>query len=492
MTNDNPFVGIHPVVRCLLMIYILATSFLVPVLSFGFYDDEPLEVQRLLAVLLVNVTVYWPIFYFRNSTFGWLHPFILPTLYRIAKSFAKSPDSFLENFIPHPPAALNTLGMEQLSLTDVALAQVNHDLLIAFSWVIVYFVFFSLGKLKVPKLKLGRVRYLVPKLLCVASIGVAIGLYVVWRQGGIEQSIYAMGFGRFRQREALGGGHFTVFSTLLSLSCFLWFAYRRSARYNPIFYLLFFSSLLIDFVQTGSRSGLLYQFIILFCLYIAREKKLPVIPIASVGIAGMLLFGVLGQLRTSSNTGDSVNWEVFTSTSIEEKLDIGIEQISLRPNGTYMVLGESMSETGPLWGRSYVGIFTFFVPRFIWPNKPRGGGAFAASLLLDGSSLKRVPSGGKGQSIPISWQAEAFWNFHLFGVILAAAFAGLFYRFVVNLYVIHRGEPFIWMVYIYGVMNFSPRSDGAIVFIQDLVLLIGVAFIIGAWKPIHFRRLAVL
>jgi oligosaccharide repeat unit polymerase len=460
----------------------------VPTLQFAYYNEYPVAAPRYFSYLFKVAVTFVPLYFIQNRSLGLLHPFVLPSLFTIAKDLFKNVDGFAERLVVTPPVVLTNEGLEHLSRVEIAWTEVIHNIFLGGSLLIVYATYFGLSKIKPPELNLRPAINLIPKLLVVAGIGALIGFYIIQKQGGIEQSIYAMGFGRFRQRDAMGGGHYAAFSTLLTIATYIWFAARRSAMRNPLFYGLLALSLVISFIVTGSRSGVIYQIVTLICLYIAREHKVPSVAIGLSALVAVVVVGALGQLRRSSNYGSDLNWEAVTEISAEGSLSAAAQEIKHRPSGSFMIIGEAMDRVGPLWGRSYMGVLTFFVPRFVWPNKPRGGGAYANSLLLGNGQLEKNISGGDGQSIPISWQSESYWNFHLVGLLLASFMAGGFYRIVANIFVKYRNVPIVWVFYFFCLFTFRPQSDGMIVFIQNTILLLIVAIILGYWRPITLRN----
>ena len=486
MQDRNPWVTLPLWVYIPILVYVLHFTFLLPTIQFASYADSGVDVFCYLADMLAKLAIAFPLFICRRPNIGIFHPLVLPALFNVAKGIVKAPSLLLSPFHIASPSPVGRQGLWQLTEVQVLLTGAYHDLLICLGLVVLYIAYFSIPRLWTPELKLSVSRMFVPKVLLVAAVGFLAGAYIIKTQGGITESIYAMGFGRFKQRDALGGGHFQVIATLLTTACYLWFGYRAKAKYNPFFWGLFALSIVTMFVITGSRSSILIQGLTIICFYILRTRKIPYTTIALTGAVGVVLIGVLGRLRTSSYTEDELKWEVVTEVDVGASVESAYAEIAARPSGSHLIVGEAMERTGPLWGRTYLGAVFFFVPRFLWPDKPRGGGAYANSLLLNDTSLESAPAGGSGQSIPISWQAEAYWNFYIFGVVVVACLAGLFYKFMACLFLRYQRWPIIWLVYMYSILTFKPQSDGVIVFIQNLVLLLVVAILLRLWNPVSF------
>ncbi|MEM6395428.1 MAG: O-antigen polymerase [Bacteroidota bacterium] len=487
MNKKNPYIAIPQWILASLIFFVLLNSFAKTVIQFIFFDDQPLASWRFLAKVLYYFVLYSPLIFYDKFKFGWFHPLVLPLVYKLSKSFVKSPSSFFDLRSFANSAIISNQGIEHLTSYELALNDIHNNLINTFSWIVVYATFYSLKNLKAPKFKTKRSKGVVFRLIVISLIGLGFGWYVIELGGGIVQSIYSMGIGRFKQRSELGGSHWIVMSMMLTMACFVWFAYLKSAKYNPLFYFFFAISLSIAFITTGSRSGLFIQIAVILLLYLYQIRKIPLVISASLGVIGFISIGILGQLRTSSWRSTELETDVVADFSFTEAVEKTRKEILVRPSGTMMVLGEGVQKEGLLLGRTYLSIPFFWIPRAIWPEKPRGCGAYAASLLLEDGSLKDNPSGGSGQSITLTWQAEAYWNFHYPGILLVSILYGMFLRFMGKLYITNRNIPAAVILCVICLLTFSPQSDGSTLLIQRLFIFALVMWLSGLWRPFNMK-----
>jgi hypothetical protein len=116
---------------------------------------------------------------------------------------------------------------------------------------------------------------------------------------------------------------------------------------------------------------------------------------------------------------------------------------------------------GPLWGSSYAAAVFAYVPRWIWPNKPRGPGSLYAQSFL--GEVR------EGLAIPVSPTAEEYWNFGIIGVILISLLYGALIRRAHNFYVSRPENPFVVGAFVVFMTTFRPATDD-LVALQQLAL----------------------
>ena len=82
----------------------------------------------------------------------------------------------------------------------------------------------------------------------------------------------------------------------------------------------------------------------------------------------------------------------------------------------------------PHWGGdSYRTLWTSFVPRILWPDKPK------ANIGQDfGHRYGLIAPNNEWTSINLPWIVEFYANFGEFGVLVGMFFVGVFFRFIVH------------------------------------------------------------
>ena len=139
-------------------------------------------------------------------------------------------------------------------------------------------------------------------------------------------------------------------------------------------------------------------------------------------------------------------------------------------------------------GRTYVGSVLFFVPRAIWRDKPRSVDTYNMFINFAGGRIdQKLPKSGVW-GIPVGPVVEAFWNFHLPGVLVVFIAFGAFHRWMAEFIRTYAHIPAMWVVYTYVISNFVGTSLSFISTIRDLVFLTAFLAILGIVRLQIFRK----
>ena len=104
------------------------------------------------------------------------------------------------------------------------------------------------------------------------------------------------------------------------------------------------------------------------------------------------------------------------------------------------------------------------IPRARWEDKPRGPGSIYAQTFLG------VPR--EGLSIPVPAFAEAFWNFHLPGVIVIFGTFGMLIRAGHELYLTYQENAFVLALFVMFATTFRMGTDDLVAFQQQMLMLL--------------------
>jgi hypothetical protein len=283
-------------------------------------------------------------------------------------------------------------------------------------------------------------------------------------RGGINEHLTSLGAGRFKELSDFGA--VIVAINLGAVALYLWIATNPSEIKSPIFLGALATVTIAMFLSNGTRGGALEVPLIVGLIWTLRRQKIPwkialmLIPLMFVSI------GLLGAVRMSSWTGSTAG-KAFQNTSWSESFSLAEKEVQVRnaASAPVPVIARGYDLTGGLLlGRSYVGAVAAFIPRTIWPNKPRGVGSLYAQLFLGASK--------SGTTIPVSPEAEMYWNFGIPGVILLSILYGAMLRGAYNLYWRHYPSGFATVFYIMFVTRFQFSSDRLVILEQRLVLLV--------------------
>ncbi len=323
-----------------------------------------------------------------------------------------------------------------------------------------------------------RLRNILIAVILVNFVGVAIFLQV---RGGLIEHVLELAYGRFR---ALAGlGPLLALFDIGFLALLLWIAMRPADARQPLFLVLMPLVAAQQFVVAGSRAAALIVFVLVGLTWALSMRKVPwrlaliLLPVA------FLSFGALNLIRTAGVSGATVV-ESVQDTNLQAVIERSREEFDLRQalGGAVPVIEDGMRTTGPMFGYTYTGAVFAMVPRSLWPDKPRGPGSIYAQSFL-GESVE-------GTAVPIGPVAEAFWNFHIPGIIILFALYGLFLRRAYETYARNPRNGVAIAGFVLIATQFGVGTDELVAFQQmalTFALLLGVVYLA---YPSAFRRAA--
>ena len=144
--------------------------------------------------------------------------------------------------------------------------------------------------------------------------------------------------------------------------------------------------------------------------------------------------GILGDFRRSNWTrGSQVNFSAFTETDIASAFESSLNEIEGRKLASplYPIVARVPSEVPFKYGTNYVAYFNRFIPRRLWPDKPRGIGLECAEVFYGRSNSGGVPPGRLG---------EAYWSGGFVGVAIVFFVWGHLLKSFGNFFVRFRGS----------------------------------------------------
>lgn len=479
--DHNPFVPMAPAARAAVVGFVLLYSVVVPtVREILWGPGTPLSEARLLADIVFQLLLLVPLVAYRAS-YGWLHPIVFPVLFQLAVTFTREPlllVSPLSMLAPMAPELAVPGALRGWSDPAVARAHLFTSLLQSLALLVYYAGFFAGPDLRFPRLAFPRPRR-VP-LVGVAVVAFALVLCAVFIQlrGGLLAHIASLALGRFRTLSSLGP--ITVLADLGMLAVLAWLGLDRNALRSPVFWLAVPAALSVPFLMKGARSDVIYPGVMLFMVWILHRRRIPAVPIALFGAAALFAFGFLGAVRKSGRMTDGAA-TVVRELDVAATARVAVEDAARRTanGGMIGVMAKVPAEVGFQWGRTYVATATFFVPRAVWPEKPRGVGALNAWLIHG-----RDPEGG---GIPLGAVGEAYWNFSIMGVVVLFFGFGAFHRWLAAAFRRTAAAPAAVPLYVLTLFTLDFYSRSILVWVQQTVLLL---IILYAMRAIRFHPLA--
>jgi hypothetical protein len=296
------------------------------------------------------------------------------------------------------------------------------------------------------------------------GVSVAVLLVLISLRGGLALHLADMARGRFR---SLGGQGPLVSGVDLGLiALIVWVAARPGDVKQPLFLFLMIIVAAAQFVSNGARSAAFAAFMVVGLTWALRMRRIPWRLALIMLPLFFLAFGALNIVRTSGLTGQTATEAIQGANAsqvlsrIQEEIDVRQSQQSTVPvtwQG-HDVMG------GPLWGGSYAAAVVAFIPRWLWPEKPRGAGSIYAQNFL--GEVR------EGMAIPVNQTAEEYWNFGILGVIVISVLYGALIRHAHNFYIRRQDNPFVVSAFVLFLTTFHPSTDDLVLFQQQAVLLL--------------------
>ena len=449
----SPFVPMNPSHRVaiagLILLLVIFIGFNIilnnqPISSLGWVY---LALQLNLLLLLV------PIIWYKKS-YGWLHPLVF-NIFLALIFHARRIGMYLVGIEWHP--ALPSLS--DISLTSL----VAYELLLNAGGLIFYYLgFFCSPKFAIPRINFKQPRNLDKKVLIAVMFSVMVFAVYMQTRGGITAHI--LSWGRGRNAEFAGQYYWQSLIQFGLIACLIWLAMGRNIYTKPIFWLSTAAMLIIQFLTTGGRGGVVYALIYMLLVFMIREQKIAPTKILVALMVGFILMGVLGELRQSTWEGDLGKSQ--EETSIGASFQKGLTEISersWRSFGSLPILARVPDDVGFLYGSSYVALFSLPIPRGFWPEKPKLVGGRVTRTFFNGSY--GIPPGAIG---------ENYWNFGIPGVLGAFFIFGSFHKWLADVFRRYAQHPAIGVLYALILYNSAPTSSA----ILSCLLLILPALIL--------------
>jgi len=330
--------------------------------------------------------------------------------------------------------AIDALFLQGRTNDDNFLSSLNTALVIAILGYLCFYIGFMLP--------MGaRLSQVIPKIgfewksskLIFVSIGLMListisSLYTVFSSGGLINHLSQLAT---RRMLYLNRGFLIAFDDLSFLNLYIVFAYWLDTKKGKL--LLFFSSLVVLFVLIihGSRISFFVILITLLSIYIYKGNKVPFRHIILFSIlisAWAVLYGAYtreilpygGLVYGSLKSSEIVNVSSFISYLLQfwDRLSrLNFDSLSR----LIFVLPQVPSEINFLYGRSFLGIMTYFIPRVIFPSKP-----LPIGMLFTQTFYPITYSNGSG--VTPSLLVDFYWNFGVLGIIIGMLCFGIFIR----------------------------------------------------------------
>jgi len=474
--------------RMLIIIYFMIWQTFTPILSNVLHGtNQDYLASRSLLSLTTNLLIILPFFVrkFGGYPIGWLHPLVFPTLLSLAIGLVRSPISIIFPFVVWAqPTHDNFYQPLLVGWSDLQLSALHlKGEFLNFLSVLSLYAGFLLLKFKVPRIKLYSPRNL--KLSCYIIFGIisSLCIWLLASKGGIVNHISSFGLGREFALENVG--HIAGIIRFAPLMFGFWYLFEPRIIRNPFFLALLLVSLVMQFIVTGSRSSTMYPLMFILAIWVFHNRKIPTTRVVLLGFVGFLAIGVLGQIRQSSQGQvQQADFSSLTEFNLQSAISATVNDLRSRAEiSSYLsTIAKVPEPVNLLWGETYVGAFAFFIPSVIWEDKPRGIGAYTGAMIWLDYNLVQARN-YKGAPRPPGAVAEAYWNFHIPGIILVFFLFGAYKQWLLRILFRYEAATPIMCFYLYTVFYLtSPVSPLLVNYFRNTVFLFFFLSIIRVFR----------
>ena len=481
---SSPYIRMAPWQRVAVVTVILLLEVVTPALDLilhgrsAAFEGSIWALEATYAVLLcVPFILYQP-------TYGWLHPLLFSALLPLAFRLAQDPLLILDPILVWTqPVSVRVrhIALVGWSEVDVASAVLKWKALAVLGLLAYYAGFFGSSGMKAVRLRPSAPRAVGVKSILAVGASLSFLAFYLWSRGGLSEHMLSWASGRFTALS--GDGPIQVVIQIGALAVLLWMALDPRAIRRPAFWAAAAVALPSGFLASGSRSSLIYALVMMILIWTLQNRRLPTRRIVlAVGLS-FVAFGALGSVRSSIWTG-KVDWAVFQTFNIDDAVQSARLDAEWRAtnSGPLVVMAKVPREADFLYGKTYLGGALFFVPRSLWPTKPRSAGGLSGERLFGwGPGSSAVPTGALG---------EAYWNFSVLGVLVVFMLWGVFHRWLASFLLRNDGAPAAILLYVLALFLLEPTGEGVTRFLQKAVPAVVLLMWMGGLRTTRSRNVA--
>jgi len=460
-TQNNPFVDIPSVQRQLMVACVVLYALLVVLLSITIPGATADRIIVLVSSLFFLGVLSLPIFYaFKGD--GYLQPLVLTSSFVMLHTVLGQTDVLATGLDYH-------VGLKGWSQRDLSLLVAYVNIVASVSFLAKYAGYNIAGTASISSIQFkNRPNNLFLPLLCVwGALGALAMFIIVQASGGIEAHLTNMNRGHSTKvfvanQRLIGGAAFVVQSTVVIP--ILYALFRKNGHRTLTFFMLVLASAAIAYLAAGRRSAIVNPAFFAIAIWIYKERNLPLLRAIVAGL-GLFFFVAIGGIWRESNRrlGGGVNWDFLQGMTVGTLAERSMQELSSRAGSSdaiYAIAARVPGDVPFTYGLNYFENFYRFIPRAVWPEKPRGIGIQCAETFFNRFEQGGVPPGPLG---------EAYWSFHVPGVILIFFLFGIFLRMLANTYARYPNAVGMVVVYILTLMRLSPDQISFRIWIFTLI-----------------------
>ncbi len=389
-----------------------------------------------------------PLIAYDEAEHGWFHPLMFGTLFAMVKGLPTRATILIFGLEEHA-----VIAAPAETLTGLVAYE---NFLNALALLGIYAGFRFVRSPSVPRLRWRAPRRLWAVVMTVFAIAGLAMVVLIGFSGSFSQHFLNLSLNSASKQfetEVTGIGHLATAAQLPAWILAIVLAYRPELLRKPWFLGLGFVALALVYLATGKRSLLLSPVAVGAVAWMMATRRVPVFRLLLLGVGAFGLFSVLLLVRGVASTGakDLNDLGVLMAERAEGTLSASLNELSYRAGSyasIYPILRYVPEEVPLLWGESYLTLLARPIPRVIWPTKPRG------TDFRTGATFYNSPWG-----VPPGAVGEAFWNFHIPGVVGIFFLFGIFKRWLCRLVLEYGEHGFVLFFYAFTTIIFAPSEN---------------------------------
>lgn len=337
----------------------------------------------------------------------WLHPLVFIGGVGFLLGWIPEAALVIEGLIRHPglPGAGRSVLANSVELKFLA------DSLAISSIYAGYYVIARLLPPRVPYARHGKPRHVGGKLLLVLAVSLGAFLVLVNTAGGLGELALQRGLpNRERVSAQIGGGHWHFLVGILTPAVIVAAAVMESPRRSVLFWVGLVVAVGTEFITTGSRGGTIAILILVWLTFKARQGNLHLTRVLAFASVVVFAVGIMTQFRRASSQIETV--DEFQVVGGPGRLVEDVTETLMAYSGSglndFPIFSTVPQSEEIILGESYLAVLAAPIPRDLWPGKPNGAGHQATGVFIR----------SRDAGVAVSAVAEAYWNFHVPGIVI--------------------------------------------------------------------------
>ncbi|WP_288368525.1 O-antigen polymerase [uncultured Alcanivorax sp.] len=420
--------------------------------SFFLSSEESLVLLKLSGIFYTFVLFFSIIFSINNfGAFSALSVFLV--WWELVRFFLPKLPIFINGLSHH--VAIDNAGYEinYVATTSIVYEAIFMGLVVAS---------YGLFKLSISKQGFSYTKRL-PFYLAVLLVGLISLLsffYIYIRAGSVASLLMQRGMlDEDRIINQVGGFYYIVLKSSV-IFALVWFCGLDKNNLNIRFWLFLTLFLMLNFLVTGSRSGIIIPLVLVGYVYCRDIRDIPLKYIFLGVFAAIFILGAVGQFRGQTQKVDDFS-EVSVEGGVSDSFSGGLDVLSSyagEVSGVFAIIHHVPLNHDYLYGESYKSIFYAPIPGFMIGSKPASGGRLLSEKIYNNPN-NSIPPGNVG---------EAYWNFGVLGVFIVGLVFGVFLR-VCDSFMKSNESPFFLPVFTVTLFFFQPNSNSFYFWIHSIV-----------------------